>query len=76
MVIGKGKCYVTLRNKAGQYGLCICPIENGEYKRGTTVKAEDLGEPEMVMLFDDRTGVVNLIKTLTNLIWTEDEHES
>lgn len=76
LVIGKGKCYVTFRNKAGQYGVFICPIKNGEYKRGATVKVEDLGAPEMTLLFSDRSSVVSLIKALTELIWTEDEHES
>ena len=72
VIVGEGKCYVTLRNKKGYYGLMICPIENGDYKRGETVAEEDLGEPELTILFD-RKSVKTLIKALADLIWGEHE---
>lgn len=71
VIVGEGKCYVTMRNKKGQYGLMICPIKNGDYKRGEKVAEEDLGKPELTLLFD-RKSIKTLIKTLTDLIWEEE----
>ena len=74
VTVGKGKCYSTFKNNAGQYGVFISPLKC-EYKRGQKVAEEDVGEPDMAIIFEDRTTVITLIKALTELIWTEDENE-